>query len=275
MSSRPDWEEGRDDDAPRGPRGPASRPTAKPRPTLDELCPSGSTRALIRELGRRRKRSPEPENRRTRQPVRRCSGPQGHERAFVITKKQARLRVRALGEMAKRLKRAHPGKRAGAEGTISRIAEKVYDYLCGLAAEFKGKVFPTYERIAWEVGCTERSAVVAVSQLEHFGWLEHDRRYEETGERGIRGPKVRQISNWYRVKLPNAAGRLLAKWLKNSPPATDEGEETEADERQVLRDAGNRRDRERELCKTSPALAHALSRIGRKLGVDDGLAEDP
>lgn len=152
----------------------------------------------------------EPEYRRTLQPVRRGSRYSGRERAVALTRRDATMRQAVLERIVKDTKQ--PGKRAGAPGTLSLYTEKVFGYLADLAVKFEGRVYPSYKQIAAWVRCTVRTAVACVAQLVARGWIEYDRRMEPTGEPGVRGPQVKQISNWYRVLLPKVAQQMLAKW---------------------------------------------------------------
>lgn len=123
------------------------------------------------------------------------------------------------------------GKRRGQkDGGLSLLAEKIYAYLSWYAVECAGKVFPTYETIANDVGCSINSVWRCLAQLKAEKLLDWMRRCEPTGREGIRGPQIKQISNFYFVRLNKAAQILLAKWrehrAKRPRPAAPPGAAT-------------------------------------------------
>lgn len=118
------------------------------------------------------------------------------------------------------------GKRRGCErpdGTrsYSIYCAEVLDYLMGFAVQ-TGRIFPSYEEIADWVGCAYKTAVQCVHQLAGGGWLEWDRRFVRIGSAGEFEPQVEQTSNFYRLKLPNAAAKLIEAFKARRPPLPDD-----------------------------------------------------
>ena len=58
-------------------------------------------------------------------------------------------------------------------------------------------------------------------RLEEHGFLESQRRLAPTGERGRRGVQVKQVENVYRLRLPEAARRMLGRFGVKAPPPED------------------------------------------------------
>lgn len=216
----------------------------------------------------------EPIERRTHSKVRRESVAAGGERGIRITRDQAARRIAALERLGKDTRK--PGKRRGCAGTVGLYAEKIHAYFLDLAVKYQGQVFPAYEAIAAAVGCTVRTAVRSVAQLEALGWLKHDRRYEETGRAGVRGPQVQQTSNFYHLLLPNVATQLLERWRRKKAPTQDEAAEAEQAAKKAFREAcedlaaAERREAQRRAQEAeSPVIALAAERARRELAAKE------
>lgn len=154
----------------------------------------------------------EPVGRRTLSPVRRRSKRAGDERGHAISGIQKAAMMRRFDEEARASKVA--GRRWGSGKSYSRHDRGILDYLAFLAVQERGRVYPTIGTIAAAVGCTTRSVVEGLARLRTGGWLKWDRRYVETGERGTRGPQVKQTSNFYYLVFKTPAQQLLEAWKK-------------------------------------------------------------
>lgn len=175
----------------------------------------------------------EPAHRRTGSPVRRGSVPEGGERPVPVTWTQRRLRLDAFDKLAVERRRAQ--QRWGAKAKdgdkdswmFSRHDREILGQLLAFAAKMRGQVYPTLAHIAELVGCTVRSVVEGLKRLKKAGFLTWDRRYVETGKKGLRGPQVEQTSNFYYMALPNAAAALIDKWRGKRAPREDEAAEAD------------------------------------------------
>lgn len=160
----------------------------------------------------------EPVERRTNSPVRRRSRRAGGERGNRLSGIQKAAMMRRFDEEARAAK--IPGRRWGAtfgmRKSYSRHDRGILDYLAFLAVKERGNVYPTIGAIAAAVGCTTRSVIEGLGRLKAGGWLRWDRRYVETGERGVRGPQVKQTSNFYYLHFKTAAQELLERWKQQS-----------------------------------------------------------
>ncbi|MDZ4372608.1 MAG: hypothetical protein U1C74_14455 [Phenylobacterium sp.] len=146
------------------------------------------------------------------------------EPANFLSPRQRRERIAAFRRHATDTR--DRGKRRGyvrPDGTpsYSIYAGDVLDYLMHFAVQ-TGRVFPSYAEISEAVGCAYKTAVNCVRQLAAGGWVEWERRFVRVGSPGQAEPQVEQTSNLYRLKLPNAAQRLLDAWrARRAPPPDD------------------------------------------------------
>jgi hypothetical protein len=87
-----------------------------------------------------------------------------------------------------------------------------------------GALFPSYDKMMEWTGWTRETVSKALHRLRDTGFLRWTRRTEKTGNDGIRGPQVRQISNAYGFDLqalPKRAYARLMQLLKPSPIPDD------------------------------------------------------
>lgn len=148
---------------------------------------------------------------RTHQKVRRGSRERRatEDRQF-ISSRQRGDRLRAFKIHAAKVRQK--GKRRGHEGGYGLYCADVLDYMMFFATQ-TGQVFPSYKTIAGSVGCAYRTAVRCIRQLAAGGWLSWERRMIRVADGG-REPQVHQDTNFYRLRLPTAAGDLVAAWTK-------------------------------------------------------------
>jgi hypothetical protein len=166
---------------------------------------------------------PEPPERRTGSRVRRYSRfDTGIGDLPYLSKGDARRRLLAFDReaLAKRAAlgkgQRWGGKTRTADGKVtaesySHFASPILGWMLDLWVAF-GRVFPSAEAIAAEVGCSVRTVHRVKQQLMDGGWLRWIRRCEPTGTPGPRGELARQISNLYVVLLPASAAQVLAAW---------------------------------------------------------------
>lgn len=173
-------------------------------------------------------------NGRTNQRVRRNSREAiGAEARAFLTPRQRRQRMEAFRRHARAIRK--PGERWGArwaDGQLMRDqlhanpevysthAADVLDFLLYFAQQH-GRVFPSLKEISGHVGCAYRTAVRCVQQLLRGGWIEWERRFVAVAGSGEAGPQVVQTSNLYHLRLPNAAGKLIAAMAGRRPPGPD------------------------------------------------------
>lgn len=139
------------------------------------------------------------------------------------TKDAYRISV-ALDQYARTLRR--PGQRSGAPGTLSQGAIRLGKLLAELAARNRGRLWPTADWLARQLGVARKSVHAWKAQLAEHGFLQWERRYIRTGLPGRPGPQVQQTSNRYHLSLPRRAADLLDHVfrLERTAEARAEGE---------------------------------------------------
>ena len=165
-----------------------------------------------------RARRPEPERRRSDQPVHRGSrmdGPwvEGFWRKMTWSEKHD------LVKAARRYDRANkkPGDK---NGPIGSIGLELLEELAAMAVNFSGRVRPTLVTLAARIRRSKSTVVEYLRRLADAGVVEWVRRLvpKQEAEPWARGPQVEQTSNAYRLTLPER----LRKFVRKGPPAADE-----------------------------------------------------
>lgn len=155
---------------------------------------------------------PEPDHRRTGQPVRRNSllagsEPREYRQRF---RREDKRDILSAAELLDRRER----KRGERNGPLGHVGREVLRTLVGLALS-GGRDRLLDPSILYLMKVTRRSkdAVTrALAALKRHGFLEWVRRFEPTdAPAGRRGPQVKQTSNAYRLTLPARAMQLLRK----------------------------------------------------------------
>lgn len=200
----------------------------------------------------------EPIARRTYAKVHRRSIPAGAERRVVWNEQGAGRAKRALRAHAK--SKWERGRRMGSGDSISRIAVDLYCVLIDKAVAWRGNLYPTELQLAEWVGCGLSSINAAKAWLSSEGWLDWDRRFEFTLERGVRGQQVEQTSNFYRVLLPNVARKLLDAWDARRARREPEDAAYARQRRQALATEGRRIDALQAQEDGSPAIKNAAEK---------------
>ncbi len=169
---------------------------------------------------------------RTDAPVRRDSIEAGtfEEMFFAVPAKgecDHLLRVaRQALDAGRRLARiARSGERTltAAEALLTRLtasAVRVYEEVCTLARLNRGRVYPSYDRLADVTGLGRATIARALAALEAAGFLVRQRRFTRVEGEGA-GPRYAQTSNAYRPMLPRAVTALLPRWMRPAPVPCD------------------------------------------------------
>lgn len=144
-----------------------------------------------------------------RQPVRRHSRLIGRCEA-VFWRRTDRQEVRRIVLAARRydiVGRA-PGRR---NGPLGHVALEVLELLGHVVDYRTGRLEPSLAFLMERLKRSRDAVVRALAALREHGFLDWLRRYEPTGREG-RGPQVRQVSNAYRLTMPQRALRLLGRF---------------------------------------------------------------
>lgn len=162
---------------------------------------------------------------RTHEPIHGGSRPSlgEHEPTRRITPKQREGWLHAFDRHAKA---ARPtGMRRGARvknptddgprfHCFSHAARSVLAYFLDLAVN-TGRICPSYDHISQVLDLPRSLVHRVLDQLEQFGWIVRERRFRRNSKPdGEPGPKLEQDTNWYHVRLPDAAAALLKAWQR-------------------------------------------------------------
>ncbi len=105
-------------------------------------------------------------------------------------------------------------------GPLGSVAIEVLEFFVNLVDFRTGRLEPSIDTIMGKVRRSRDAVVRALKALRAHGFLDWLRRYEPTGNEG-RGPQVQQVSNAYRLSLPEKALRFLGRFGKAPPPPED------------------------------------------------------
>lgn len=155
---------------------------------------------------------------RSRVPVRGNSYRRGYCEA-VFWRRTNWQEVQRILLAAKRYERIErrPGRR---NGPLGSVAIEVMEYLVNVVDYKTGRLEPSIETMMRRLKRSRDAIVRALTNLRRHGFLAWIRRYEPTGNEG-HGPQVRQVSNAYRLLLPERARRHLEHFGVSSPIPED------------------------------------------------------
>ena len=134
----------------------------------------------------------------------------------------ARAEVRRVVLAAKRYELA--GRQAGRRrGPLGHVALEVLELLANLVSHRSGRLEPSYAYLMRTLRRSKDAVHQALAALREHGFLDWLRRHEKVEVlEDAPGPRVRQVSNAYRLSLPARAAQLLGHWLSSSPPLPDD-----------------------------------------------------
>lgn len=201
---------------------------------------------------------------RSRVPVRGNSYQRGYCEAtfWRRTNWQEVQRILLAAKRYERIER-RPGRR---NGPLGSVAIDVLEYLINLVDYKTGRLEPSIDTMMRRLKRSRDAIVRALANLRRHGFLAWIRRYEPTGKEG-RGPQVRQVSNAYRLLLPERARRHLG-WHGLPPPLPEDCEharEVRTEELDTYRKSLPCEERA-SFGIEDDRLARALARLGR--GID-------
>ena len=154
-----------------------------------------------------------------REPVRRHSRLLGRCES-VFWQATSRQEVRRIVLAARRYELA--GRPAGRRnGPLGHVAIEVLELLGNLVSFRTGRLEPSLDTLTRLLRRSRAAVVRALAALRAHGFLDWLRRYEPTGQTEGCGPRVRQVSNAYRLSLPARAARLLGR-LMGAPPLPED-----------------------------------------------------
>ena len=121
------------------------------------------------------------------------------------------------------------GERSGPLGSVALDVLRLFVNLIDFRT---GRLEPAITTIMDRLGRSRDTIVRALKNLRAHGFIDWIRRYEPTGSEG-RGPQVQQVSNAYRLSLPEKARQFLGRFGKAPPPPADHGQDQQAWSEQI------------------------------------------
>ena len=113
-------------------------------------------------------------------------------------------------------------------GPLGHVALEVLDLLANLVDHRTGRLDPSLATLMGRLKRSRDAVVRALAALRAHGFLDWLRRCAPTGLAEGPGPRMRQVSNAYRLSLPARAGRLLG-WRAEAPPLPDDVAQAQAE----------------------------------------------
>ncbi|TNC46478.1 helix-turn-helix domain-containing protein [Rubellimicrobium rubrum] len=137
-----------------------------------------------------------------------------------------RQEVRRVVLAAKRYELAGraPGRRGG---PLGHVGLEVLELLANLVSFRSGRLEPAITYLMQRLKRSKDAVVRALAALREHGFLDWLRRHERVELVDGPGPRVRQVSNAYRLSLPPRAARLLGHLLSDPPLPEDVVQERE------------------------------------------------
>lgn len=149
-----------------------------------------------------------------RVPVRRHSHMAGRcEGVFWRPTNRRAVRRIVLGARRLELATRAPGRR---NGVLGHVAIEVLDLLGNLVSFKSGRLEPSLAYLMQRLRRSKDAVVRALAALRVHGFLDWLRRFERIDCDGP-GPRVRQVSNAYRMVMPARALRLLGVSSQDAP----------------------------------------------------------
>ena len=147
-----------------------------------------------------------------------------------------RPEVRRVLLAAKRFELA--GRQAGRRrGPLGHVALEVLELLANLVSHRSGRLEPSYAYLMRTLRRSKDAVHQALLALREHGFLDWLRRHEKVEVlEDAPGPRVRQVSNAYRLSLPAKAAQMLKHILSGKAPLPDDVAQERADRAAWLRE---------------------------------------
>jgi hypothetical protein len=114
-------------------------------------------------------------------------------------------------------------------GPLGHVALEALELLANLVSYRSGRLEPSYAYLMAKLRRSRDAVHRALAALREHGFLDWLRRHERVEVlEDAPGPRVRQVSNAYRLSLPARAARLLGHLLSAPPLPDDVAQEREA-----------------------------------------------
>lgn len=171
------------------------------------------------------------------------------------------------GRRLARVERSGERALSASERTLTHLtasAVRVFEELCMLARLNRGRVYPSYDRLAEVTGLGRATIARALTALERAGFLLRQRRFTRVeGERA--GPRYAQTSNAYRPLLPRRIMGLLPRWMRPAPVPCDQAQHAADQAEQLAAMKATLSARELAQVTVGGALGRVLAELGAAL----------
>jgi hypothetical protein len=107
-------------------------------------------------------------------------------------------------------------------GPLGHIGLEIMRELARMIDHSTGQLDPSYDCLARNLRRSRSAIIEGVKRLRDAGLLDWVRRFEPSERRGERGPQVRQVSNAYRLCVPEWIKSLLGPLGVGAPPPDDD-----------------------------------------------------
>ena len=165
---------------------------------------------------------------RTHQPVRRDSRParDAYDYCQPIGREEAGKRRWALERYVERERmRRRQDKAWGPKGRIGdaalNLGRRMIQFMADATTAGRRVLAPSVKYLSDALGYDEKTIHRAKAELQRHGWLDWIRRFEPIADAAGAGPRVRQLTNAYRLLLPGAAAVFLGFLGKPAPVSAD------------------------------------------------------
>ncbi len=109
------------------------------------------------------------------------------------------------------------------KGPLGHVGLEVLELLANLVSHRSGRLEPSYAYLMRTLRRSKDAVHQALIALREHGFLDWLRRHERVEVlEDAPGPRVRQVSNAYRLSLPKRAAVLLGRFLSGRPPLPDD-----------------------------------------------------
>ncbi|HEX8553559.1 MAG TPA: helix-turn-helix domain-containing protein [Sphingomonas sp.] len=175
------------------------------------------------------------------------------------------------GRRLKRLARTEGRVLSASERAIASLtagAVRVFEELCALARLNRGRVYPSYDRLAAATALGRATVARALDLLEGAGFLARQRRFIRVEGEGA-GPRYAQTSNAYRPQMPSGLAaklaRVLPRWQIPAPLPDDALEHAQAETASVTTMRAGLSCRDLAEAAIEGPLGRVLARLGHAL----------
>ncbi|MBO9726096.1 MAG: helix-turn-helix domain-containing protein [Novosphingobium sp.] len=152
--------------------------------------------------------------------------------------------------------------------TLTAASVRVFEEILTLSRLNKGKVYPSYDRLAEATSLGRATVARSLRILESIGFLVRQRRFKRIEDAEGPGPRYEQTSNAYRAFLPKIVTAYLPRWMRPAPLPDDIEHHAQSQAEDMEHMVKTLTCRELAEAHVGGALGKALARLGAALDRD-------